>query len=108
MTLPSLDDIMVLLPILTGIFGVGTGAILVVPMLFKLVKKYQDAIEELTRFIRLHKKFFWTPDVREDFKRVISLWDSATEYTAKICKRLRMKKTADFFRNVIKDTWLLK
>jgi len=87
-----------LLPALAGILGLGTGVAFLVPMIFKLVKKYRDAVEELTRFIRLHKEFFMRSGVQEDFKRVIKLWDEATEYTGKICQRLRMKKTADFFK----------
>jgi len=104
----SMEKIMQLLPVITGIFGVGTGVLFVIPMLFKLVKKYREALEELTRFIRLHKAFFMSNEVQGDFRRVIKLWDNATEYTAKICKRLRLKKTADFFRSVVKDTWYIQ
>ncbi len=101
------EIISALFPVLTGTLGLGAGLIFLVPMLFKLVKKYRDAVEELTRFIRLHKEFFISSGVQEDFKRVIKLWDEATDYTGKICRRLRMKKTADFFKNVIRDTWYL-
>ena len=99
------DNVMNLLPAITGAIGVGTGVIVAIPMAIKAVKLYKDAITSLTTFFNKYREFIQSENVRRDFAKVIMSWDDATEYTAKICNRLRMKKTAEFFKNVIREDW---
>ena len=99
------ENLPVLIPTASGLLGLGTGLLLTMPMFNVLLKKYKEAIDELTRFIRLHKAYFKSPPVQTDFYRVVSLWDAATEYTALVCKRIRFKKLSQFFKNIIKENW---
>ena len=93
------------LPAIIAITGTGVGMFTVIPMLVKVIKMYKEALEELTHFTRKYKQFFTSEDVRKDFSLVVETWDDATEYTAKICRRLRMTKTATFFQDIIKHNW---
>ena len=99
------ENLTVIIPVLTGIIGIGSGLLLTIPMISKAFNKYHLAIDQMTRFVRIHRPYLKQPKPREDFAQVILLWDDATEYTAKICFRLGMKKMGFFFRNIIKDNW---
>lgn len=100
-----LDNASIILPIVAGGSGAGLSLLFVVPMLSKTFDKYMLAIDQLTRFINLHSAYMKSDPVREDFNKVIGLWDDATEHTAKICGRLKLRKLQRFFTGVIREKW---
>jgi len=95
------------LPVITGVGGIGTGLALVIPLIFKMFKKYQESIDQLTRFIRLNEDYFNKPHVNDQFCKVVLSWDRATESTAKVCRILGMRKLSKFFSSIIKEHWYI-